>query len=105
LLRSLARRFKVLPEKTLTRPKVGGSIANVWLDEEPSFREFAKNVILVRGRWTESLGLRLAMVEYFVNRGQGYGFPRALSIFRNLAWRLLILEMWTSAFRIEPDVG
>ena len=35
----------------------------------------------------------------------GYSFPRAISIFRNLAWRLLILEMWSNAYRIAPNVG
>jgi asparagine synthase (glutamine-hydrolysing) len=105
VLRTLARRFQLLPEETINRPKVGGSIASSWLDEHPSFREFAKTVILANGRWTEHLGLRPAMIEYFVNRRPGYGFPRALSVFRNLAWRLLILEMWTSAYRITPDVG
>jgi asparagine synthase (glutamine-hydrolysing) len=105
VLRRLARRFQLLPEETLTRPKLGGSIAASWLDEQPAFRDFAKDVILAKGGWTEALGLRPAMVEYFVNNRGGYAFPRAISIFRNLAWRLLILEMWSSAYRIAPDVG
>src|SRR6516165_3187443 len=33
-----------------------------------------------------------------------YAFTRAISIFRNLAWRHLILEMWSSAYRVAPDV-
>jgi hypothetical protein len=39
-----------------------------------------------------------------VNNRAGYTFPRAVSIFRNLAWRLLILEMWSNAYRVAPDV-
>jgi hypothetical protein len=34
----------------------------------------------------------------------GYNLPYTVSIFRNLAWRLLILEMWSSAYRVAPDV-
>jgi hypothetical protein len=80
-------------------------MATSWLDEQPTFRSFAKGIILARGGWTEALGLRPAMVDYFVNNRAGYPFPRAVSIFRNLAWRLLILEMWSNANRIVPDVG
>jgi hypothetical protein len=74
-----------------------------WLDEQPAFHSFAKGVVL-EGGWTETLGLRSAMEDYFLNNRAGYGFPRAISIFRNLAWRLLILEMWSSAYRIMPYV-
>jgi asparagine synthase (glutamine-hydrolysing) len=105
VLRRLARRFRLLPEETLARPKFGGSMAASWLDEQPAFRSFAKDVILTGGGWTEALGLRKAMDDYFVNNRKGYAFPRAVSIFRNLAWRLLILEMWSSAYRVSPDVG
>ena len=60
---------------------------------------------LPSGSRTEALGLRPAMEDYFVNNRAGYAFPRAISIFRNLAWRLLILEMWSNAYRVAPDVG
>src|SRR5262245_9815773 len=105
MLRRVARRFQLLPEETLGRRKLGGSMAASWLDEQPAFRSFAKGVILAKGGWTEALGLRPAMEDYFVNNRAGYPFPRAVSIFRNLAWRLLILEMWSSAYRVAPDVG
>jgi asparagine synthase (glutamine-hydrolysing) len=105
ILRRVARRFQLLPEETLTRPKLGGSMAACWLDEQPAFRNFAKGIILARGGWTEALGLRPAMEDYFVNNRAGYSFPRAIGIFRNLAWRLLILEMWSSAYRVAPDVS
>ena len=105
MLRRVARRFQLLPEETLTRPKLGGSMATSWLDEQPSFRSFARDIILTRGGWTEALGLRSAMEDYFVNNRPGYAFPRAVSIFRNLAWRLLILEMWSNAYRVTPNVG
>jgi asparagine synthase (glutamine-hydrolysing) len=105
VLRRVARRFELLPEETLTRPKFGGSIAVSWLDDQPAFRDFAKDVILADGGWTEALGLRPAMIEYFVNNRRGYAFPRAISIFRNVAWRLLILELWSKAYRIAPNGG
>jgi asparagine synthase (glutamine-hydrolysing) len=105
MLRRVARRFQLLPEETLSRPKVGGSMAASWLDEQPAFRSFARDIILAAGGWTEALGLRSAMEDYFVNNRAGYAFPRAISIFRNLAWRLLILEMWSNAYRLTPDVG
>jgi asparagine synthase (glutamine-hydrolysing) len=105
VLRRVARRFQLLPEETLARPKLGGSMAASWLDEQPAFRSFARDIILARGGWTEALGLRSAMEDYFVNNRAGYAFPRAVSIFRNLAWRLLILEMWSQTFRVAPDVG
>src|SRR5262249_16819024 len=104
VLRGVARRFRLLPEDTLARPKLGGSMAVSWLDQQPAFRSFAKGVIL-EGRWTEALGPRPAMEDYFVANSPGYAFPRAISIFRNLAWRLLILEMWSNVFRVAPDVG
>jgi asparagine synthase (glutamine-hydrolysing) len=104
MLRRVARRFQLLPEETLTRPKLGGSMAASWLDEQPTFRRFASDIILAKGSWTEALGLRPAMVDYFVNNRAGYAFPSAVSIFRNLAWRLLILEMWSNAYRVAPDV-
>jgi asparagine synthase (glutamine-hydrolysing) len=105
VLRRVARRFQLLPEETLTRPKFGGSIAASWLDEQPAFRGYAKDIILAKGGWTEALGLYPAMEDYFVNNRAGYAFPRAVSIFRNLAWRLLILEMWSKRYRVAPDVG
>jgi asparagine synthase (glutamine-hydrolysing) len=104
VLRRVARRFDLLPEETLTRPKLGGSMASSWMDEQPAFRSFAKDIILQKGGWTEALGMRQAMLDYFVNGRTGYSFPHAISIFRNLAWRLLILEMWSNAYRISPDV-
>ena len=104
LLRRVARRFQLLPEETLARPKLGGSMAASWLDEQPTFRRFARISFSQKAAGPRLLGLRPAMVDYFVNNRAGYAFPRAVSIFRNLAWRLLILEMWSNAYRVAPDV-
>jgi asparagine synthase (glutamine-hydrolysing) len=105
VLRTLARRFQLLPEEVLRRPKLGGSMAATWMDDQPDFRAFAKDIILRKGGWTEALGLRKAMLDYFLHHQLGYAFPRGLSIFRNLAWRLLILELWSNTYRMTPDVG
>jgi asparagine synthase (glutamine-hydrolysing) len=95
LLRSMARRYKLLDESILTRRKFGAPIAVTWMDDVNSFRSFAREVILSNTSWVDDLGLRCAMVDYFDKGRSGYGFPRAISIFRNLAWRLLILNLWS----------
>ncbi len=102
LLRFLARRRGLLPEEVLSRPKFGASIAASWLDEAPAFRARARSLVLERGRWADVLGLRDAMEGYF-DRGQaGYAPPRAISIFANLAWRLLLLELWSRQLGVAP---
>ena len=95
LLRFMARRRQLLPEDVAARPKFGASIAASWMGESPSFRGYARAVILDSHGWVDTLGLRDAMERYF-DRGQpGYAFPRAISIFSNLAWRLLLLNLWS----------
>ena len=69
-----------------------------WMDESPEFRSFARSIVLRSGGWSEELGLRDAMRAYFEGRKTGYAFPHAISIFRNLAWRLLLLELWSSHY-------
>src|SRR5262245_21311401 len=41
VLRRVARRFRLLPEETMARPKAGGSVAASWMDEQPAFHSFA----------------------------------------------------------------
>jgi asparagine synthase (glutamine-hydrolysing) len=98
LLRSMAERYKLLPRQIAQRPKFGGSIAASWMDESEKFRAYARSVILDRCGWVDELGLRNAMVDYFSGRRQGYRFPRAISIFSNLAWRLLLLNLWSRRY-------
>ena len=102
ILRRMAQRFALLPEEIVRRPKFGASIAASWMDEEPAFRSFARTTILARGSWTEALGLRRAMIDYYDGHKAGYAFPSGISIFRNLAWRLLLLELWSQALGIAP---
>lgn len=96
LLRALGRRDGLLPDTTSQQRKFGGSIAASWMDDNPEFRAFARERLL-DGVWPKRLGLDRAMRNFFDKGQQGYSFPHGLSIFRNLAWRLLLLELWDSA--------
>jgi asparagine synthase (glutamine-hydrolysing) len=98
LLRSMAERFQLLPAEITRRPKFGASIAASWMDESVAFRDYAQHVILDRNGWVDELGLRPAMTDYFEGSRQGYTFPRAISIFSNLAWRLLLLNLWSRRY-------
>ncbi len=105
LLRFMARKRGLLPEEILSRPKFGASIAASWLDDSPDFRARARGLVLERGRWADGLGLRDAMEGYFDRGERGYAPPRAISIFANLAWRLLLLELWSRRLGVVPVRG
>jgi asparagine synthase (glutamine-hydrolysing) len=98
LLRSMAERYKLLPKDITRRPKYGASMAISWMDESIQFREYAKNIILDGDSWVDALHLRNAMTDYFAGRRSGYSFPRSISIFRNVAWRLLLLNLWSRRY-------
>lgn len=98
LLRALARRHGLIPEAISGRKKFGAPLAASWMDEDAAFREFARNILLDAGSITHRLGLDRAMRAYFDKGRSGHVFPRALSIFRNLAWRLLLLELWSQHY-------
>ncbi len=97
LLRAMARREKLIPGNISQRAKFGAPLAASWIDDNPAFRAFARERILA-GHWSQRLGLEPAMRSYFERDRKGYGFPRALSIFSNLAWRLLLLELWSQHY-------
>lgn len=94
LLRALARRHGLIPEAISGRKKFGAPLAASWMDDDAGFREFTRNTLLDTGSITHGLGLDRAMRAYFDEGRSGHAFPRPLSIFRNLAWRLLLLELW-----------
>lgn len=98
LLRSMAETYNLLPLEITRRPKYGASIAASWMDESPEFRDYACGVILDKKSWADELGLRRAMTDYFSGRRKGYTFPHAISIFSNLAWRLLLLNLWSKKY-------
>ena len=98
ILRSMAERHHLLPPEITRRPKFGASIAASWMDESDEFRRYAGDVILARDGWADRLGLRGAMTDFFEGHRSGYRFPRAISIFSNLAWRLLLLQLWSRKY-------
>ena len=102
ILREIAAEQGLLPPKIIDRPKFGGSIAMNWMDDDPGFRARARAVVLdPAAAWTDRLGLRRAMENYFDLGRQGYPFPHPLSLFRILAWRLMQLELWSRACGVE----
>lgn len=98
LLRTMARQYRLVPEETVTRPKFGASVAASWISESQEFRQFARTIILEQGKWVDRIGAREAMRRFFDEQQSGYRFPHALAIFRNYAWRILLLELWSSRY-------
>jgi asparagine synthase (glutamine-hydrolysing) len=98
LLRKVSRQDHLLPAQTSARPKFGAALATDWMDTDPAFRTFARDLILSPGSQTSALGLTKAMKEYFERSRTGYRWPASISIFVDLAWRLLLLELWAKTF-------
>lgn len=103
LLVSMAKRYKLLPEETLDQPKFGISVPAQWMDESELFQQNARKILLEKNSWVDRLGFGKAMDQY-LNMGRlGFPFPSALSLFRNLAWKLLLLGLWFRYYGVEPD--
>lgn len=98
LLRAVARQSGLLPEQASGRPKFGAPLAAAWMDDDSEFRNFARERLLDSASQTNRLGLGKAMRAYYDEGRTGYRFPAALSVFRNLAWRLLLLELWATHY-------
>jgi asparagine synthase (glutamine-hydrolysing) len=94
LLRAMARSEQLLPETVAQRPKYGAPLAADWMDRNAGFRSFARDKIL-GGTWARRAGLEKAMVTYFSGKAEGFRAPHPISIFRILAWRLLLIELWS----------
>ena len=102
ILREIARSHDLLPREIASRGKYGASIATTWIDEDPDFRSFARRAILRDGGWSRFLGYEEPMTKFFDEGVEGYPFPKAVSLFGNLAWRLLMLELWSMNLGVEP---
>jgi asparagine synthase (glutamine-hydrolysing) len=98
LLRALARQRGLLPAAASARPKFGAPLAASWMDDDVGFRSFARDHLLGAGSQTRQLGLGDAMSDYYDRGRSGYRFPAALSVLRNLSWRLLLLELWSQHY-------
>jgi asparagine synthase (glutamine-hydrolysing) len=103
LLRALARRDALVPASTSARAKFGAPLAANWMDEDEGLRRFASEHLLDASSMTRRLGLGRAMEAYLRRGLTGWRFPAALSIFRNLAWRLLLLELWSAHYLGQED--
>lgn len=97
LLRALAREHKLLPAAASGRAKFGAPLAADWMDTDAGFRNFARERVM-DGAWSGRAGVKAAMGRYFDQGQAGYAFPRSISIFRNLAWRVLLLELWSEHY-------
>ena len=98
LLRRVAERHGLLPPDIVSRKKFGAPLAATWMDDSPGFRAFARDVVLDSSGWAKPLGLRRAMELYFDRGRRGYPFPHPVSLFRNVAWRLLMLNLWSRSY-------
>lgn len=98
VLRTMAERHGLLPREITWRPKFGASIAGSWMTDSAKFRNYASSIILARDSWVDQLSLRSAMEAFFSGKRTGYHFPHAISIFSNLAWRLLLLNLWSQKY-------
>jgi asparagine synthase (glutamine-hydrolysing) len=104
LLRALARQHGLLPQVISGRKKFGAPLAASWMGDDPAFRSYARSLILAPGSQTEQAGLAPAMRAYFDEGRAGFAFPSAVSIFSNLAWRLLLLELWAQHY-LKPSAS
>jgi asparagine synthase (glutamine-hydrolysing) len=98
ILRTASRREGLLPSSISNRRKFGAPLATSWMDDDVSFRAFARDQILRPGSQTEQLGLRRVMESYFLHHKAGQRWPGAISVFSQLAWRLLLLELWAPSY-------
>jgi asparagine synthase (glutamine-hydrolysing) len=98
LLRALARDRRLLPASIASRAKFGAPLAASWMDEDEGLRRFAAERVLDPASQTRRLGLDRAMEAYYRQGRSGFRFPAAVSVFRNLAWRLLLLELWSQHY-------
>jgi asparagine synthase (glutamine-hydrolysing) len=98
LLRAFARQHALLPAEASARAKFGAPLAASWMDEDEGLRRFARERLLDPASQTSRLGLAKAMDDYLRGGRSGYRFPAAVSVFRHLAWRLLLLELWSEHY-------
>jgi asparagine synthase (glutamine-hydrolysing) len=97
ILRKVASLDGLLPETIGARVKYGAPLDASWMDSDASIRALARARLFADGSMTERYGLRSAMSEYLIDRKRGQRWPGAISIYRGLAWRLLLMELWAEA--------
>lgn len=98
LLRAVGASGGLLPAAIAGRTKHGAPLAASWMDDDPAFRAFTAERLLAPQSLTRQLGYADDMEDYLHHGIGGQRWPRALSIYHNLAWRLLLLELWASHY-------
>jgi asparagine synthase (glutamine-hydrolysing) len=103
ILRKVAALDGLLPEVIAKRVKYGAPLDATWMDSDTSVRALARARLFADGSMTERFGLRRAMSEYLIERKSGQRWPGAISIYRGLAWRLLLMELWAETVLRAPE--
>ncbi len=101
ILKSIATRYALLPEEIINRRKYGASMASNWMTDSPEFSNFARDIVLANDSVVDRVGLRGAMTSFFDKKRSGYPLPHYLSVFENIAWRILILNTWSKSLRVS----
>ncbi len=104
VLRTVASRFGLLPEEISNRIKHGAPLDAQWMDSSAVLRARARAKLLHTDSLTSRYGLRKPMEAYLVHGREGEAWPQAISIYRNLAWKLLLLEHWGEKVLSRPAV-
>jgi asparagine synthase (glutamine-hydrolysing) len=97
VLREVGRTNQLLPPEIASRTKFGAPLDADWMDSNEPLRRCAREKLLDPQSQTRRLGLGRAMQEYLIDGKSGQAWPRALSVYRNLAWKLLLLEYWSES--------
>lgn len=105
LLRAVGSTDRLLPEATTCRPKFGAPLAASWMDSDASFRKFVAERLLDPNSLARELGFGRRMEAYLHRGVSGDRWPGAISIYRNLAWRLLLLELWAPHYLKSRQEG
>lgn len=100
LLRLVGAQDGLLPASTVCRKKFGAPLAASWMASDASFRAFVAERLLAPQSLTRELGYGRAMEDYLLRGVEGDRWPRALSIFQDLAWLLLLLESWAPHYLV-----
>lgn len=105
ILRKVAALDGLLPQAIGARVKYGAPLDATWMDTDSSLRALARARLFADGSMTERYGLRTAMSEYLIDRKSGQRWPGAISIYRGLAWRLLLMELWAESVLRAPEAN
>ncbi|HSS66713.1 MAG TPA: asparagine synthase (glutamine-hydrolyzing) [Gammaproteobacteria bacterium] len=104
VLRHMALRHRLLPEKIVARPKFGMMMPGSWLKDDPRLFEFARQVVCSNPRLLADLGVERQIKAFFDGRERNAlrHFRRHLAL-STLVWRVFVLELWRRSYFGEPE--